>query len=87
MELIYEELTRELIGCFFDVHNALGVGYDEPAYQKALQRRFYKKEIQHRWEVSLKLMVWVIATLPVGKLSKRNLMFEISSSRIERQSK
>lgn len=34
MELIYEDLTRELIGCFFDVHNTLGVGYDEKAYYK-----------------------------------------------------
>jgi GxxExxY protein len=50
MELIYEDLTRELIGCFFDVHNALGVGYDEPACHKALQRRFGKKEIAHRSE-------------------------------------
>ncbi|MGH7449965.1 MAG: GxxExxY protein, partial [bacterium] len=50
MELIYEELTHELIGCFFNVHNSLGVGYDEPAYHKALQRRFYKKGIEHRSE-------------------------------------
>jgi GxxExxY protein len=50
MELIYEDLTRELIGCFFDVHNSLGVGYDEPSYHKALQRRFCKKEIEHRSE-------------------------------------
>ena len=42
MELIYEDLTRELIGCFFDVHNSLGVGYDEKAYHKALERRFPK---------------------------------------------
>ncbi len=40
MELIYEDLTHELIGCFFDVHNSLGVGFDEPTYHKALQRRF-----------------------------------------------
>ena len=31
MELIYEELTHELIGCLFHVHNSLGVGYREPA--------------------------------------------------------
>ncbi len=48
MELIYEDLTRELIGCFFHVHNSLGVGYDEPAYHKALDRRFLKKGIAYR---------------------------------------
>jgi GxxExxY protein len=50
MELIYEDLTRELIGCFFDVHNALGVGYDERAYHKGLERRFRKKGFDHRSE-------------------------------------
>ncbi|MCI0693620.1 GxxExxY protein [candidate division KSB1 bacterium] len=50
MELIYEDSTRELIGCFFDVHNSLGVGYDEPAYHKALQRSFCKKGFEHRSE-------------------------------------
>ncbi len=45
MELTYEELTYELMGCFFDVHNSLGVGYDEPAYHKALQWRFAKREL------------------------------------------
>jgi GxxExxY protein len=48
MELIYEDLTRELIGCFFDVHNSLGVGYDEPAYHNALERRFHKAGFDFR---------------------------------------
>ncbi len=48
MELIYEDLTRELIGCFFDVHNSLGVGYDERGYHEALVRRFRKKGVVHR---------------------------------------
>jgi GxxExxY protein len=50
MELIYEDLTHELIGCFFEVHNSLGVGYDEPAYHKALERRFHKRGIECRSE-------------------------------------
>jgi len=48
MELIYEDLTRELIGCFFHVHNSLGVGYDEIAYHKALERRFHKIGVDHQ---------------------------------------
>jgi hypothetical protein len=48
MELIHEDLTRELIGCFFPAHNSLGVGCDEPTYHKALERRFLKKGIDHR---------------------------------------
>jgi hypothetical protein len=48
MELIYEDLTRELIGCFFDVHNSLGVGYDERGYHEALKHSFRKKSILHQ---------------------------------------
>jgi GxxExxY protein len=45
MGLIYEELTHQLIGCFFEVHNTLGVGYDEKAYHKALEKLFQMKGI------------------------------------------
>jgi hypothetical protein len=48
MELIYEDLTRELIGCLFNVQNAVGVGYDEPTYHNALERRLGKLGIEHR---------------------------------------
>jgi len=48
MEFIYGDLTEELIGCFFKVHNTAGVGYDEPTYHKALERCFLKKGIDHR---------------------------------------
>lgn len=48
MELIYKDLTNELIRCFFDVHNTLGVGYDEKAYHNALIRRFRKAGFDFR---------------------------------------
>lgn len=48
MEFIYEDLTHELIGCFFDVHNSLGLGYDENTYHKALIRRFRKAGFDFR---------------------------------------
>jgi len=53
MELVYEDLTGELIGCCFSVHNSIGVGYDEPTYHNALERRFFKKGIDH-WSKSIK---------------------------------
>jgi len=48
MGLIYEELTHQLIGCFYEVHNSLGVGYDEKAYHKALEKIFHIKGIPFR---------------------------------------
>jgi GxxExxY protein len=48
MGLIYGDLTHQLIGCLFHVHNSLGVGYDEFTYHKALERRFRAIGIDHR---------------------------------------
>jgi len=56
MELIYEDLTHELIGCFFQVHNTVGVGYDEFTYHKALERRFRKIGFDHCSEERKALM-------------------------------
>ena len=47
-EYIYENLTRTLIGCFFDIHNSLGVGYNEKAYHKDLKRLFQKTGIENQ---------------------------------------
>jgi GxxExxY protein len=35
--LQFEEITKTIIGCAYNVHNALGAGYYEKVYQKALQ--------------------------------------------------
>lgn len=34
--LMHGELTREIIGAFYDVYNALGYGFVESVYQRAL---------------------------------------------------
>ena len=38
-EYLYEEITRKIIGAAFDVHNALGKGLSEKAYENALVLR------------------------------------------------
>jgi GxxExxY protein len=35
MPLIFEDQTRVLRGCIFDVHNEVGIGYPEEAYHRA----------------------------------------------------
>ena len=42
-ELIHKELCFEIIGCIFDVHNALGPGLREEGYQKAMEQRLCEK--------------------------------------------
>ncbi len=36
-KLQHEEITQKIIGCAYHVHNALGAGYYELVYQKAMQ--------------------------------------------------
>ncbi|KAA0227958.1 GxxExxY protein [candidate division KSB1 bacterium] len=42
MALLHKELTFELRKCMIDVHNELGVGFDEETYHQGLIRRFMK---------------------------------------------
>lgn len=38
--LLYEELSYKLRGCFFNVYNKLGFGHKEEVYQRALMEEF-----------------------------------------------
>jgi GxxExxY protein len=44
-KLIYFDLTREVIGALFEVHNNLGEGLLEKHYQKALAEEFKRRNI------------------------------------------
>ena len=35
--MLYEDLTKKIIGCAFEVHKRLGNGFQEVIYQRALQ--------------------------------------------------
>ncbi len=39
-ELLYEDLSFAIRQCVFEVHNDVGVGYDEETYHQGLKRRF-----------------------------------------------
>ena len=49
--LLYEELTRKIIWCFYRVYNELGVGFLEKVYEKALAHELRKQgltvQLQH----------------------------------------
>ena len=42
-DLLYPELSYEIIGCAYDVHNELGGGLLEKVYQKAMKVGFVKR--------------------------------------------
>lgn len=45
MGLLHEKLTYKILGCFYDVHNDLGIGYDEESYHMALEERLKIAEL------------------------------------------
>lgn len=48
MKLLYQELTSVLRRCIYDVHNALGPGYDEETYHQGLIWRLNKEKVPFR---------------------------------------
>jgi GxxExxY protein len=43
MEILYKELSYQIIGCVFDVFREIGPGYDEPTYHQGLMVRFERE--------------------------------------------
>jgi len=48
MRLLYEELSYIVLGCIYEVHNEVGVGFNEEIYQLALEKKFLEKNISFR---------------------------------------
>lgn len=42
----YKELTGKIIGCCMEVHTALGCGFQEVIYQRALEVEFRRQRIE-----------------------------------------
>lgn len=55
-DLLYPEISYNIIGCAFDVYNSLGSGYHEKYYQKALMEAFTERGIAYQTEVSYPLL-------------------------------
>ena len=54
-ELLYKDLSYEIIGTIFKVFNELGYGYQEKYYQKALSITFDKEGTNYTREKEIKL--------------------------------
>jgi GxxExxY protein len=55
-ELIEEELSRSIIGAFFDVYNTLGFGFLESVYKAALERELRARGHEVARELSVRIM-------------------------------
>lgn len=56
LEMVHGELTREIIGAFYDVYNKLGYGFVESVYQRALPVALAKRGIKSEREVPLSVI-------------------------------
>jgi len=53
--MLYEELTRNIIGCAMKVHSFLGNGFQELIYQRALAIELRKNNINFQRELDMQI--------------------------------
>lgn len=53
--LVYPELSYQIIGSLFEVYNTLGAGYQEKYYQKAIANEFTARDMHFVEQVPYKL--------------------------------
>lgn len=56
-DLLYPELSYQLIGILFEVYNTLGYGYQEKYYQKAIASLLKKVAIKFKEQVLVEIKV------------------------------
>ncbi len=51
----HQELTKSLIGIYYDVYNELGYGFLEKVYHKAMIIELNKRGFEVEWEKKIKV--------------------------------
>ena len=54
-ELIHPKLSYKIVGILFEVYNALGGGYQEKYYQRALEKEFKEKGVNYKAQLPVRL--------------------------------
>ncbi len=54
-DILYPDLSYDIIGCAFNVYNSLGSGHYEKYYQKALSEAFWEKGLKFSQQVNFPL--------------------------------
>ena len=53
--MLYEDLTKKIIGCAFEVHKRLGNGFQEVIYQRALAIEMKKQGLEYSREHEMEI--------------------------------
>jgi GxxExxY protein len=74
-------LTEKIIGCCFEVHNDLGPGFNEKAYQKALALLFEKNGLTFETEKSfiINYLGRIVGEFRVDFLVEAKVVLEIKA--------
>jgi GxxExxY protein len=54
-EIIYKELSYEIIGAIYEVYNNLGFGYREKVFQRAFAQELDNKNLKYKKEFPIKI--------------------------------
>jgi GxxExxY protein len=84
MNYLHENITKEIIGAAIDVHNTLGVGFQEVVYARALAYELFLRKIPFEREVSMdiyyKNLPKPIGTSRVDFLVDKSIIVEIKAT-------
>ncbi|MGI8582619.1 MAG: GxxExxY protein [Chitinophagaceae bacterium] len=86
--MLYEQLTHKIIGCAMKVHSAIGNGFQEVIYQRALaiEFRYEGVEFTRGHEMQIYYRDEEIGTRRVDFFVEQNLMVEIKGHLSSRRS-
>ena len=78
----YGDITRRIIGCAMQVHSALGTGYQEKIYQRALAMEMDKNGLfsAREYEIPIKYKGKLIGTRRVDFFVENKVMVEIKAT-------
>lgn len=79
--MLYEELTKRIIGCAMEVHKRLGNGFQEVIYQRALEieMKMTGLEFAREMEMSIFYRDYEIGTRRVDFFVENKIMVELKA--------
>jgi GxxExxY protein len=79
--MLYEELTKKIIGCAMEVHKRLGNGFQEVIYQRALEieMKMTGLEFAREMEMSIFYRDYEIGTRRVDFFIENKIMVELKA--------
>ena len=81
MIMLYEELTKRIIGCAMEVHKRLGNGFQEVIYQRALEieMKYAGLEFEREMEMQIFYRDYDIGTRRVDFFVEGKIMVELKA--------